>query len=88
MPCRATQERQVMVETSDKMWSTGERNGKPLQHSCIENPMKSIKRQDHMTQTDELPTMTRLSWVALHGMAYSFIELGCGPCGLLWWLRG
>ena len=38
------------------MWSTGERNGKPLQHSCIENPMKSIKRQDHMTQTDELPT--------------------------------
>ena len=54
MPCRATQDRQVMVETSDNMWSTGERNGKSLQHSCLENPMKSIKRQDHMTQTDEL----------------------------------
>ena len=40
---------------SNKMWSTGEGNGKPLQYSCLENPMKSIKRQDHMTQTDELP---------------------------------
>ena len=55
MPCRATQDRQVMMETSDNMWSTGERNGKSLQHSCLENPMKSIKRQEHMTQTDELP---------------------------------
>ena len=38
MPCRATQDGQVMVERSDKMWSTGEGNGKPLQYSCLESP--------------------------------------------------
>ena len=43
--CRATQDRQVMVESSDKTWSTGEGNGKPLQYSCLESPMNSIKRQ-------------------------------------------
>ena len=41
MLCRATQDEPVMVESSEKMWSTGEGNGKPLQHSCLENPMKS-----------------------------------------------
>ena len=45
MPCRATQDRPVMVESSDKTWSTGEGNGKPLQYSCLENPMNSMKRQ-------------------------------------------
>jgi len=40
----ATQDEQVMVERSDRMWSTGEGNGKPLQYSCLENPMKSMKR--------------------------------------------
>ena len=35
-----------MVESSDKMWSTGEGNGKPLQYSCLENPMNSMKRQN------------------------------------------
>ena len=44
MPCRATQDRRVMVESSDKMWPTGEGNGKPLQYSCLENPMDSMKR--------------------------------------------
>ena len=44
------QDEQVMVESSDKMWSTGEGNGKPLQHSWLENPMNSIKRQKDMTQ--------------------------------------
>ena len=44
-PCRATQDGRVMVESSDKMWSTGEGNGKPLQYFCLENPMKSMKRQ-------------------------------------------
>ena len=44
-----------MVESSDKMWSTGEGNGKPLQHSCVENPMNSIKRQKDRTLKDELP---------------------------------
>ena len=39
----ATQDGQVMVESSDRMWSTGEGNGKPLQYSCLENPMNSMK---------------------------------------------
>src|SRR5574337_1191236 len=55
MPCGATQDGRVMVESSDKMWSTGEGNGKPLQYSCLENPMNSMKRQKDRTQKDELP---------------------------------
>ena len=51
---RATQDRQVMVESSDKMWSTGEGNGKPLQYSCLENPMNSVKRQKDKTLKDDL----------------------------------
>ena len=43
-----------MVETSDKTWSTGEGNGKPLQYSCLENPMNSMKRQKDRTLKDEL----------------------------------
>ena len=54
MPCSATQDGQVMVETSDKTWSTGEENGKPLQYSCLENPMNSMKRQKDRTLKDEL----------------------------------
>ena len=42
----ATQDRRVLVERSDTMWSTGEGNGKPLQYSCLENPMNSMKRQN------------------------------------------
>ena len=57
MPCRATQDRWVMVESSDKMWSSGEGNGKPLQHSCLENPMNSMKRQKDMTLQYELPRL-------------------------------
>ena len=44
-----------MVEMSDRMWSTGEGNGKPLQYSCLENPMNSMKRQKDRTLKDELP---------------------------------
>ena len=55
MPCRATQDGQIMVENSDKMWSTGEGNGKPLQYSCLEIPMNSMKRQKDRTLKDELP---------------------------------
>ena len=55
MPCRATQYRRVMVESSDKMWSTGEENGKPRQYSCLENPKNSMKRQKDRTLKDELP---------------------------------
>ena len=40
------QDGRVMVERSDRMWSTGEGNGKPLQYSCLENPMNSMKRQN------------------------------------------
>ena len=57
MPCRATQDRWVIVESSDEMWSTGEENGKPLQYSCLENPINSMKRQKHMTLKDELPRL-------------------------------
>ena len=55
MPCRATQDGRVMVESSDKTWSTGEENGKPLQYSCLENPMNRMKRQKDSTLKDELP---------------------------------
>ena len=44
-----------MVESSDKMWSTGEGNGKPLQYFCLENPMNSMKRQKDRILKDELP---------------------------------
>ena len=46
-----------MMESSDKTWSTGEGNEKPHQHSCLENPMNSMKRQKDMTLKDELPTL-------------------------------
>ena len=55
MPWGATQDRRIMVESSDKMWSTGEGNGKPLQYSCLENPMNSMKRQNDRTLNDEFP---------------------------------
>ena len=44
-----------MVESSDKMWSTGEGNGKPFQYSCLENPINSMKRQKDRMLKDELP---------------------------------
>ena len=55
MPCGATQDVWVMVERSDRMWSTGEGNGKPLQYSCLENPMNSIKRQNDRILKEQLP---------------------------------
>ena len=55
MPCRATQDGRIMVESSDEMLSTGEGNGKPLLYSCLENPVNSIKRQKDRTLKDELP---------------------------------
>ena len=55
MPLKATQDGRVMVESSDKMWSTGEGNGKLLQYSCLENPMNNMKRQKDRTLKDELP---------------------------------
>ena len=55
MLCRDTQDRWFMVENFDKMWSTGEGNGKPPHYSGLENPMKSMKRQKDRTLKDELP---------------------------------
>ena len=57
MPCRATQEGEVTVESSDKIQSTGEGNGKPLQYSCLENPKNSMKRQNDRTLKNELPRL-------------------------------
>ena len=57
MPYRSTQDGQVMVERSDRMWSTGERNGKPVQYSRIEDPMNNKKRQTNRTLREELPRL-------------------------------
>ena len=57
MLCGATQDRRDMVERSDRMWSTGGGNGKPLQYSCLENPMNSIKRQNERILKEELPRL-------------------------------
>ena len=55
MPCGATQDVRVKVERSDRMWATGEGNGKPLQYSCLEDPMNSMKRQYDRILKEELP---------------------------------
>ena len=55
MPCGATQDGQVMVERSDRIWSTGEGNGKPLPYSCLENPMNSMERKNDRILKEELP---------------------------------
>ena len=54
MRCEATKDGRVKVERSDRMWSTGERNGKPLEYSCLENPMNSMKRQNDRIMKEEL----------------------------------
>ena len=53
MSCKATKNRQVMVERSDRIWSTGDGNGKPLQYSCLENPMNIMKRQNDRILKEE-----------------------------------
>ena len=45
------------MERSNKTWSTGEGNGKPLQHSCLENPINGMKKQKDMTLKDKLPRL-------------------------------
>ena len=62
MPCGATQGSLVMMERADRMWSTGEGTtgegyGKPLQYSCLEKPMNSVKRQKDRTLKEELPRL-------------------------------
>ena len=51
----ATQDGWVIVERFDRMWSTGEGNGKPLQYSCLENPVKNMKKQNDRILKEELP---------------------------------
>ena len=51
---RATQDGRVMMERSDRMWSSGEGNGKPLQYSCLQNAMNSMKRQNNRILNEEL----------------------------------
>ena len=63
MLCGATQDGWVMVERSDRMWSTGEGNGKPLQYSCFENPMNSLKRQNDRILKDEVPGLLGAQYV-------------------------
>ena len=62
MLCRATQDGWVIVESFDKTWSTGEGDGKPLQYSCHENPMNSMKRQTDMTLKDKQPRLVGVQY--------------------------
>ena len=57
--CEAIQDGWVMMDRSDRMWSTGKGNGKPLQYSCFENPMNSMMRQKDRILKDELPRSLR-----------------------------
>ena len=57
MLCGATQDGRVMVERSDRMWSTGEGNGKPLQYPCLDNPVNSMKGQKDRILKEELPSL-------------------------------
>ena len=66
MPCGANQDGRVTVESSDKMWPTGEGNGKLLQYSCLENPMNSMKRQKDRTLKDELPRWVGAQYATGH----------------------
>ena len=60
----ATQDGQVMVERADRMWSTGEGNGKLLQYSCLENPMNSMKRASrNSTKSLFLPQFSHFPWI-------------------------
>ena len=61
-----------MVESSDKTWFTGEGNGKPLQYSCLENPMNSVKRQKDRTLKDELHRLVGALCATRNHWRYNF----------------
>ena len=63
LACRETQDMRVMVERSDRMWSTGEGNGKPLQYSYLENSMNSMKRQNDRILTEVHPRSVGAQYV-------------------------
>ena len=62
MPSGATQDGPVVLERSDRIWSNGEGNGKPLQYSCLENSMNSMKRQNDMILKEDLPRSVRAQY--------------------------
>ena len=62
MLCRATQDGRVIVESSDKMWSTGGGNGKPFHCTSCENPMNYIQRQKDSTPKDEPPKLEHVQY--------------------------
>ena len=64
---KATQDRRVMREISDKTWFTGKGNGKSLQYSCLENPINNMKRQKDMTLKDELPRLVGAQYATGEG---------------------
>ena len=68
---RATQDGWIMVERSDRMWSTGEGNGTPLQYSCLENPMNSMKRQNNRILNEELPRSVGVQYATGHQWRYN-----------------
>ena len=78
MPCTAAQDGRVIVESSDKPWPTGRGNGKPLQYSCRENPINSIKRQKDVTLKDE-PSKSE-------GVQYTSLANGSEGCLASNWL--
>ena len=84
MLCGATQDGQVMVERSDRMWSTGEGNGKPLQYSCLENPMNSMKRQNDRILKEELPGSVGAQYATDQWRSNSRKNEGMEPCGYDW----
>ena len=64
MPCRATQNGQVTVESSDKTWFSAEGSGKPLRYLCLENPMNNMKRQKDRILKEELPRSVGAQYAA------------------------
>ena len=83
-PHGATQGRRVMVERSDRMWSTGEGNDKPLQYSCLENPMKSMKRQNGRILKEVLPEPVGAQYATDQWRSNSRKNEGMEPCGYDW----
>ena len=68
-----------MVESSDKMWSTGEGNGKPVHYSCLENPMNSMKKQKDRTLKDELPRSVGTQYATAAAKSLQLCLTLCNP---------
>ena len=75
MLCAASQDKWVMVEGSDKMWSTGERNGKPLQYSCLENPNNSMTNLDSILKSRDITLPAKVHLVRT--MVFPVVMYGC-----------